>query len=126
MNTIVHNLRRSFGRMLLIGIAAGLPFAAQAGDPTSEPTRPQPTGISVVVSYADLNLADPAGARTLYARLKRAAGKACGNQPSPLELSASSAYRDCYDRTLNKAVSRVNSQQLYALHAERGRQKTLG
>lgn len=126
MNTIVHNLKRSFGRMLLISIAAGLPFAAQAGEPASEPTRAQATSISVVVSYADLNLADPAGARTLYARLKRAASKACGNQPSPLELSASVAYRDCYDPTLSKAVNRVNSQQLYALHAERGRQKTLG
>jgi len=125
MNTIVHNLRLSFGRMLLIGIAAGLPIAAQAGEPASEPTRTQPIEISIVVSYADLDLTNPVGARTLYARLKRAAGKACGNRPSPLELRAAKEYLDCYNLALTKAVNRVNSQQLYALHAERGRKTTL-
>jgi len=126
MNAIVHNRRLSFHRLFLVGIAAGLPFAAQAGEPASEPTRAQPTVISVVVSYSDLNLADPVGARTLYSRLKRAAGKACGNRPSPPELRAAKEYLDCYDLALTKAVNRVDSQQLYALHAGRGRQKTLG
>ncbi len=122
MNTIVHNRRFSFGRMLLIGIAAALPFAAQAG----EPARAQTTDISIVVSYADLDLTGEAGARTLYARLKRAAGKACGNRPSPLDLRAFREYQDCYDLALNKAVKRVDSKQLYALHAKHDRQATLG
>jgi len=122
MNTIVHNRRLSFSRMLLVGIAAGLSLAVQAG----EPARAQHIDSSVAVSYADLNLADPAGARTLYARLKRAAGKVCGNQPSPLDLSASMAYQDCYDSALDKAVKRVGSKQLYALHAERERHTMQG
>ncbi len=122
MNTIVLNRRLSFGRMLLVSIAAGLPFAAQAG----EPTRAQPPGSSVVVSYADLDLSEQAGASTLYARLKRASAKACGHQPPPIELKASRAYQDCYNLALNKAVDRVNSQQLYALHAKLGRQTTVG
>jgi len=122
MNIIPHYLRLSFGRMLVIGIAAGLPFAAQAG----EPAGAKRIESSVVVSYADLDLANPAGARTLYARLKRASAKACGHQPPPLSLRAAKEYQDCYGSALNKAVKRVNSQQLYALHAEQERQMTLG
>jgi UrcA family protein len=121
MNIIVYNRRSFVGRMLLVGIAAGLPFAAQAGEPAA-----QSPGISVVVSYTDLNLSDPAGARTLYARLKRAAAKACGNRPPPIELRASMEYQDCYNLALNKAVKRVDSKQLYALHAEHARQSTVG
>jgi UrcA family protein len=121
MNTIVRNRRFLFSRMLLLGIAAVLPFAAQAG----EPARAQLTVNSVVVNYADLDLSEQAGARTLYARLKRASAKACGHRPPPIELKASRAYQDCYDLALNKAVKRVDSQQLYALHAERGRQTTV-
>ena len=122
MNTIVHNRRFSFGRMLLVSIAAGLPFLAQAG----EPARAQLTVSTIVVSYADLDLSEQAGARTLYARLKRASAKACGHRPPPIELKASRAYQGCYESALTKAVKRVDSQQLYALHAEHGRQTTAG
>ena len=122
MNTIVHHRKFSFGRMLLIGIAAGLPIASQAGEPVSA----KHIESNVVVSYADLDLSDPAGARTLYARLKRAAGKACGHQPPPLDLRASKEYQDCFESALTKAVKRVDSQQLYALHAEHSRPETLG
>lgn len=122
MNTIAHIRRFSFGRLLLIGIAVGLPFAAQAG----EPARAEPTGVDIVVNYADLDLSEPDGARTLYARLKRAAGKACGHRPSPLELREFRAFQDCYDSALTKAVQRVDSKQLYALHSGRGRQATMG
>jgi UrcA family protein len=123
MNTKVHNRRLSAGRMLLISIAAALPFATQAG----EPSRVEVDGsrVSVVVNYADLNLTERAGASTLYARLKRAAEKVCGQKPAPLELRASAAYGDCFESTLNKAVERVDSQQLYALHAEQGGQATV-
>ncbi|HET6566233.1 MAG TPA: UrcA family protein [Xanthomonadales bacterium] len=122
MNAIVHNRRLSFGRMLLLGIAAALPLATQAGEPASS----QLTVSSVVVSYADLDLNNPAGARTLYARLNQAAKKVCGHRPPPMELHALKLYQSCFDSTLNKAVKRVDSQQLYALHAERSRQSTVG
>lgn len=122
MNTIVHNRKFSFGRMLLVSIAAVLPIAVQA----DEPSRTLHIDSKVVVSYADLDLSNPAGARTLYARLKRASQKTCGHRPPPIELKALRAYQDCYDSALTKAVNRVNSQQLYALHAERERQSTPG
>lgn len=122
MNAFVHTRRFFLSRMLLAGIAAGLPFASQAG----EPVRLQSAGISVVVSYTDLDLSEPAGAQTLYARLRSAAKKVCGNRPPPLELRASMAYQDCYNFALNKAVKRVNNQQLYALHAQHERPTTVG
>lgn len=121
MNANAHTRRLSIGRMLLIGIAAGLPLATQAG----EPAKSLLINSSIVVSYADLDLNEPAGAHTLYTRLKQAAKKVCGHRPPPMDLDASKAYQDCFQSALNKAVKRVNSQQLYALHAKQGRQETV-
>lgn len=122
MNTIVHKRRFPLHRMLLAGIAICLPLAAQAGEPAGGNLITS----SLAVSYSDLDLSDPAGARTLYARLKRASAEVCGHQPSPLEPSAWKEYQDCYNLALNIAVERVNSQQLYALHGGRRRQTTAG
>lgn len=134
MNTIVRNPKLSFGRMILVGIAAALPFVTQASESASEPgsnpsnetTRSLRMASSIEVSYTDLDLADPAAASTLYARLKMASRKVCGHRPPPLGISAVREYRDCYESTLTKAVNRVNNRQLYALHAEHGRKTTMG
>ena len=130
MNTIVRNLKLSFGRMILVGIAAALPFVTQASEPASNPSTEQTRSLrvasSIEVNYSDLDLADPAGASTLYARLKMAARMVCGYRPPPLGISAAREYRDCYESALTKAVNRVNNRQLYALHAEHGRKTTVG
>jgi UrcA family protein len=101
------------GKALLVGIAS-LCFAlsAQAGDGVATGTvRNQ-----VPVSYDDLNLTNTAGARTLYARLKAAADRACGNRPSGRDLQEYLNFQSCYDSALDKAVRKVNSGQLQALH----------
>ena len=69
----------------------------------------------VPVSYDDLNLTNPAGARTLYARLKSAAGRACGSRPSGRDSQEYLNYQSCYESALDKAVSQVNRSQLQAL-----------
>jgi UrcA family protein len=153
MNTINHHRRFLFVHIFLVGIAAALPFAAlaaeltnelaaeltnelaaelttelaneAASEPASETTRSLRINNSVIVNFTDLDLNDPAGARTLYARLKMAARKVCGYQPPPVELRDLKEYQDCFDHALSKAVKRVDSQQLYALHAER-RKTTVG
>jgi UrcA family protein len=104
------------GKALHVGIAS-LCFAlsAQAGDGVAAGTVRTP----VPVSYDDLNLANPAGARTLYARLKSAAEKACGSRPSGHDLQESLDYQSCYQSALDKAVRKVNSGQLQALHRNR-------
>jgi UrcA family protein len=101
------------GKALLVGIA-GLCFAlsAQAGDDAA----PGTIRTQVVVTFDDLNQASPAGARTLYARLKSAAQQACGNRPDGRDLQGYMDYQACYDKALDKAVRKVDSAQLQALH----------
>jgi UrcA family protein len=109
-------------RTLLLGLAAGLSLAAQAG----EADRNGRVNAAVKVSYADLDLTDTAGARTLYARLKSAAREACGPEPSVRDLHDTADYRSCYEYALNKAVHGVDSQQLKALHESRARDASVG
>ena len=104
------------GKALCIGIASlCVAMSAQAGDGVAAGTVTTP----VQVSYDDLNLANPAGAKALYARLKSAAEKACGSRPSGRDLQLSLDYQACYDGALDKAVRKVNSGQLQALHRTR-------
>jgi len=101
------------GKALLVGIA-GLccAFSAQAGGGVA----PGVVRTQVPVGYDDLNLANPAGARTLYSRLKSAAEQACGSRPSGRDLQEHLNYQSCYDSALDKAVRKVNNGQLQALH----------
>jgi UrcA family protein len=115
MKFFAQHLRHSFVRTLLLGLAAGLPFGAQAGEASPAPR----VSHSVVVSYADLDLADPDGARTLYARLNAAARKVCGPVPSVREHRETADYQACHARALSKAVNRIGSEPLYALHDAR-------
>ena len=65
------------------------------------------------------DLATEEGARTLYARLAAAAERACGSAPRTLALTEHMRYRACYDSTLTRAVEKIGSQQVHALHAAR-------
>ena len=100
-------------RTLLLGIASGLSLAAHAG----EAQHPKEVTTSVKVSYADLDISHAAGARTLYARIKSAAREACGPEPAVLDLRDAAGYNACYEQAVAKAVNRVGSEQLHALHA---------
>ena len=102
-------------RVTLVAGVAGLCLstAAQAGEPAAGTTRTK-----VVVQYVDLNLASPAGARTLYARLRSAAERACGGDPSGRTLQQQMDYQSCYDSALDKAVRKVDSAGLQALHQD--------
>jgi UrcA family protein len=72
----------------------------------------------VVVDYADLNLDSMAGNRALYARLSRAAERACGPEPRLQDLRAHSNYRQCHDDALENAVDRIGTPELQALHSK--------
>lgn len=75
------------------------------------------------VSYADLDLSKPAGAKTLYSRLKRAARTVC----SPFDSNHNRReFRDCYDLALTNAVADINRPTLAALHAEKGKRTARG
>jgi UrcA family protein len=109
-----HAFRSSVsGKALVVSIAwLGLVLSAQAGDRVA----PGAVRTLVPVSYDDLNLANPTGARTLYARLKSAAERACGSRPSGRDSQEQLDYQSCYESALDKAVQKVNSGQLQALH----------
>lgn len=73
---------------------------------------------TVRVSYNDLNINSPDGARQLYTRLKRASKSVCG-VGSYLELGSINRAvesKHCYRETLDQAVDRINSNQLELLH----------
>jgi len=123
MNPNASKLESATARSLWVGIAAlGISLGAQAGDPGS----PDRKSTSVVVSYSDLDLTDSAAARTLYARLKSAAREVCGSEPEMRELRQSADYHACYARALNKAVLRIDSASLHALHAARTQPRAVG
>jgi len=104
---------------LALSMTLGVAPAVQAGDAAKAGVlRTQ-----VVVDYADLDLDSAAGNKALYARLSHAAARACGPEPERHALRAHAVYRQCREDALTKAVDRIGSPELQALHA---RQSTGG
>ena len=106
MNTTIQNTARAAALFLCGAIAlCTLQMTARASD-DGLPTQK--------VSYADLDISKPAGAKVLYGRIVAAARHVC----------ALSGYRDlgsmqwtnqCTDRAIDKAVKDVGSPALSAL-----------
>jgi UrcA family protein len=68
------------------------------------------------VSYADLDISKPAGAKVLYRRIEAAAEQVCGIE-GRRDLSAMTRNRACIDEAVATAVARVNSVALRDLHS---------
>ena len=106
MNTTIQNTARTAAFFLCSAIAlCTLQVTAQASDDGLPTQR---------VSYADLDISKPAGAKVLYGRIVAAAHNVC----------ALSGYRDlgsmqwmnkCTDRAIDKAVKDVGAPALSAL-----------
>ena len=101
-------------RLARAGVAAALALStclianfAAAATPTK----------SVTVSFADLDLSKPAGAQTLYKRIKGAARRVCG----PKDYFTQKSWRQCYDGAIADAVSQIDRPSLTALHKEANR-----
>ena len=67
------------------------------------------------VSYADLDISKPAGAKTLYHRIEAAARQVC--EPAGKGLGARERDRACIKQAIDLAVRRVDSAALSELHA---------
>jgi UrcA family protein len=113
MNSTATTRKLALVRTLLLCLAGGLSLGAHAG----ETRHPDVVRKAVAVNYADLDLSAPAGAKTLYARIRAAAQKVCGPEPGAGDLRAASSFDACYQEAVSKAVNRVGSDQLRALHA---------
>ena len=70
---------------------------AQAGD--INPQR------QIVVSYDDINVRQPAGARILLARIDIAARDVCGPAPDMRQLGAWESYRACAKTAADNAMA---------------------
>jgi UrcA family protein len=73
---------------------------------------------SMVVHYADLNLAGPEGAAKLYRRIRTAAALVCGPRASPGSLWESASYRKCFNTAVEHGVAQVHQPALTAWHEQ--------
>ncbi len=72
----------------------------------------------VRVRYGDLDIERPDGAKILYDRMQHASARACA-LGSYRELGSLQRVRDaqqCYDELLTRLVSKIDSDELRALH----------
>jgi UrcA family protein len=69
---------------------------------------------SVTVSYADLDISGPAGAKTLYSRIQAAAKQVCGHAGA--DVIEQGIWRSCYRNAVGDAVRKVNNPLLTAVH----------
>jgi UrcA family protein len=88
--------------------------SARAAD--QDPTHGNVTVSDVVVAYGDLDLSKESGAEILFARIKRAAGKACGWQPDIRELAAMAQFDACRKQAMDTAITRIGAPKLSALY----------
>lgn len=93
-------------------VALGVPSLTMAASPSylDEGT--------IKVAYGDLNINTVAGARTLYARIEKAAEIGCDLRPYS-EVGSIKRYnesRTCYKKNVSAAVERINSETLTKVH----------
>ena len=70
---------------------------------------------SVAVTYAGLDLSQPAGAQLLYRRLQQASSKVCG-RIDQVNIAGYPRWQRCYDAALQRAVLQVNVAELLAVY----------
>jgi len=78
-----------------------------------------PVTVTVRVPVGDLDLAQPSGADELLRRVRTAARRACGGEPtiSPLLLQERRMHRACTERAVGRAVANLDAplvQERYA------------
>jgi hypothetical protein len=78
----------------------------------------EPKVKTLAVSYGDLDLSKPAGAQTLYKRIKAAARHVCGPVDQYTYITPASAFRECFQKAVADAVAQVDRPSLTALHRE--------
>jgi UrcA family protein len=106
MNTTIQNTARAAAFLLCGAIAlCTVQVTARAADDGLPSKR---------VSYADLDISKPAGAKVLYGRIKTAARHVCALNGYN-DLSSMQWVNQCTDRAIDRAVKDVGSPALSAL-----------
>ena len=112
MSTRTRIQTRAVAGLAALAAVAVTALGIADGIGTRAPSTP---AASVSVTYADLDLSQPAGAQQLYRRLQRASRTVCGSVDQA-NLAAYLRWQDCYSDALQRAVLRVNAPQLLALY----------
>ncbi len=96
----------------IVVVALGAPANSFADD------KNELKGISVKVSYADLNLEKQEGARALYRRLQQASKQACDFRGFNIGGSVVrfAAMRRCYREALSAAVEQIDNELVTNIH----------
>ena len=115
------HLRRTATGLLLAmtPIAAAAASLLAAGPASAARIHELDDGQSVAVDYADLNLAGPAGARTLLSRIRAASSLVChaAAPATPMNLGRVQGYRSCLNATIGRAVDSLDAPVVTALYA---------
>ena len=105
------NLFKSFMAAIIV-IALGAPAVASADG------KSDLQGVSVKVTYSDLNMEKQEAAATLYRRLQHASRQACGvtglRNAGSVQLLAKT--KACYRETLTAAVQEIDNDLLSQIH----------
>ncbi len=104
---------KTLARLTLVTVLAAS-GTALADHPTEPLDLPK-----VTVSYRDLNVANPEGARVLYNRIRAAAQKVCGPTLASWYPGVRASWNKCYEETVDRAVKDVNRPMLTGLHQKR-------
>ncbi len=96
----------------IVVVALGAPTIASAD------AKSELQGVSVKVSYADLNLEKHEGAKALYRRLQQASKQACDVRGLNVEgsLKQTSEARQCYLDALSAVVEKIDSDLITQIH----------
>jgi UrcA family protein len=110
--------RRWLGALAVLCMGAAMPsaFANVQTDPAD----------SITVKYADLDLSKPAGAETLYLRIKRAARMVCSHNVESWDARRLTHERECVDDAIANAVKHVNKPTLTAMYREHSKNTSFG
>jgi UrcA family protein len=103
--SVTKTLRIAWGIVASAAIAWGSGNAAQAAEPDNN-TVPHK-----VVSFKDLNIQTPEGAKILYHRIRLAAADVCGDSDAIMR----DAVHKCVETAIDNAVRKVNAPYLTAL-----------
>jgi UrcA family protein len=98
----------------LRGLIATAIFGALASSVSAVSTA-DPSSASIAVTYADLNIASPSGARVLYERIRASAQSACNY----FWFKTDADEARCLQNTIATAVTQVNQPALTAVYNAR-------
>ncbi len=110
---------RANSTIILAAIAAVLSCNAHATSSKSESKT-----VQVTVAYGDLNLDNLTDARVFFARLEKAAKRACGPKPfmqsryDVIPEGLKQTYKECRTRAVGDAVARLDAPLVSRAYAE--------